>query len=157
MTCDPRVFSLLKLVPESADKNTQCASWMNDFFRVPCTTLTFSHLWPYFPSGIRLQLCFTWFFPFPNANDYLSKQWTYRWQKKEDRFHWDLLLWRIFHLNWISKMELPFSLCELQSQPWEVDLKQSHLERLTAQRTWGHLGDGSCRYMGVTYYKEERP
>lgn len=55
-------------------------------------------------------------------------------------------------------MELPFfSLCELQSQPWEVDLKQGHLGRLTAQRTWGHLGDGSCRYVGVTYCKEERP
>ncbi|XP_045661927.1 uncharacterized protein LOC123797886 isoform X2 [Ursus americanus] len=32
-----------------------------------------------------------------------------------------------------------------ESQPWEVDLKQGHLGRLTAQRTWGHLGDGSCR------------
>lgn len=25
-------------------------------------------------------------------------------------------------------MELPFSLCELQSRPWEGDLKQGHLE-----------------------------
>lgn len=155
MTCDPSVFSLMKLIRESADKTYSVLAAQMIFLGSPnhlniLTSMTI------FPEWHQTSVMLSLNFPFPNANYCLSKQWAYRWQKKDNRFHWDLLLWRIFHLSWISKMELPFSLCELQSQPWEGDLKQGHLE------DWQPKGSGiilvmASRSLGVSYWKEERP